>query len=85
MELDDLLKEELDTDSPDFTLEEAESATETLNIDDFADKAVKYLKDLIADGVWGKTDYQRKKLGGVNYSVLCFGGYKKVFKMAWLS
>lgn len=85
MELDDLLKEELNTDSPDFTAEEAESATETLNEDDFAGKAATYLKGLMAKGVWGKTDYQRRKFKGVNYLVLRFGDFKMVFKMAWLS
>jgi hypothetical protein len=85
MELDELLKDELNQDSPDFTAEEAEAATDTTSEDDFAAKAAGYLKELIANGAFGRTDYQRKKFGGVNYSVLCFGGYKKVFKVAWLS
>jgi hypothetical protein len=85
MELDDLLKEELNSDSPDFTAEEAESAIETTSEDDFVGKSAEHLNGLIAEGVVGRTDYQRKKFGGVNYSVLCFGGYKKVFKVAWLS
>lgn len=84
MELDELLKEELDIDSPDFTAEEAESAVETTSEDDFAGKATEYLKGLIADGGWGKTNYQRKKFRGSNYLVLRFGESKKVFKMAWI-
>lgn len=85
MELDELLKEELDVDSPDFTAEEAESAIDTVSEDDFAAKAAEHLKGLIVDGGWGKTDYRRKKFGGVNYLVLRFGESKTVFKMAWLS
>lgn len=85
MELDDLLKEELNTDSLDFTAEEAASATNTSSEDDFADKAAGYLKGLIAEGAYGRTNFERKKFGGVNYMVLRFGGSKMVFKMSWLS
>ena len=84
MELDELLKDELNTDSPDFTSEEAASATDTTSDDDFAVKVAAHLNKLINAGEWGKTDYQRRKFGGVNYMVLRFGGSKMVFKMAWL-
>jgi hypothetical protein len=83
MDLDDLLKEE-DTDSPDFTAEEAASAIETVSEDDFVAKAADHLKGLITIGVSGRTQYQRKKFKGVNYEVLRLGDSKLVFKMAWL-
>lgn len=84
MELDELLKEELNTDSPDFTAEEAASATDTLGENDFAVKVSEHLKKLIDGGVFGRTDYQRRKFEGTNYMVLRFGVSKRVFKMAWL-
>jgi hypothetical protein len=85
MQLDDLLKDEFNSDSPEFTAEEVESAINTISENDFVKKSAEHLKGLIAEGVVGRTEYQRKKFGGVNYSVLYFGGYKKVFKTSWLS
>jgi hypothetical protein len=85
MELEELLKSELNQDSPDFTAEEAESAIDTSSEEDFAIKLTEHLKELIENGGSGRTDYRRKKFGGVNYMVLCFSDSKIVFKMAWLS
>jgi hypothetical protein len=83
MELDELLKDE-NTTSPDFTAEEAASATDTASANDFAVKVSAHLKKLIDAGGWGRTDFQRRKFGGVDYTVLRFEDSKRVFKMAWL-
>lgn len=85
MELEELLKAELETDSLDFTEEEATSAIETSNGDDFVAKATAHLKGLLEKGVTGTIKYQRKKRNRINYEVVTFGDHKAVFKMAWLS
>jgi hypothetical protein len=85
MEFDELINQELDVDSPDFTAEDAKSAIETVSEDDFSVKATEHLKRMIDSGESGRTNYQRKKFAGSNYLVLCFGGSKAIFKMGWLT
>lgn len=86
MDLDDLLKEELNTNSQDFTAEEAASAVETNSLDDLALKAKSYLQELIASDSTGAYPYrsQRRMFGGVNYYRIIFGDHQKVFKTEWL-
>jgi hypothetical protein len=86
MDLDDLLKEELNTNSPDFTAEEAASAIETSSLDDLALKAKAYLQELIASDSTGTYPYhsQRRMFGGINYYRITFGDHQKVFKTEWL-
>lgn len=74
----------IDDDSPDFTAEEAASAIDTLNEDDFVAKVANHIKVLIRSGTKGTPQYHRKKHNKVNYEVVLFGDVKAVFKLGWL-
>jgi len=82
MDLEELspLQEALNANSPDFTLEEAESSVETSNPDDFIARVVEFVR------THDSPSYQasRKIFNGVNYHVVISGESKGVFKMEWL-
>lgn len=82
MEFEDLapLKEAVEGDSPDFTAEEAASAIETYNLEDFVAKVFEFVSS--HEGPLHQAF--RKKFERVNYHVVILGEFKAVFKMGWL-
>jgi hypothetical protein len=71
---------ELPKDSEDFSEEEAASAIDTDNADDFIVKLVNFLKDI---DLPEEPLHERRIRAGINYSRTTMGPHKIVFKIGW--